>query len=83
MDEYLEELEKLEMNRYKQVIIASKYARLLNRRLSEMRQSDETDEDGKKPEAKLYRKSVEEALRALLDGKIEYEAAQGEWNSKQ
>jgi DNA-directed RNA polymerase omega subunit len=78
MDEYLEELEKLEMNRYKQVIIASKYARLLNKRLSEIRQSDETDEEGKKPEPKLYRKSVEAALRALLEGKIEFESAQGE-----
>jgi DNA-directed RNA polymerase omega subunit len=82
MVEYLEELEKLKMNRYQQVVIASKYARLLNKRLSELRQSEEVGEDEKKPEPKLYRKSVEAALRALLEGKIEYESAQGEWNDK-
>jgi len=72
VDEYLEYLEKLKGNRYKQVIIASKYAKILNDRLRRQRLLEQTGE-GEKDRVQLDGKVTTQALKALLDGKIEYE----------
>jgi DNA-directed RNA polymerase subunit K/omega len=72
VDQYLKELEKMTINRYKQVIVASKYARLLNARFNKQRH-DQSEEGEEKSEPQLYRRVAAEALQALLDGKIEYE----------
>jgi DNA-directed RNA polymerase subunit K/omega len=69
----LESVEKLKMNRYLQVIIASKYARLVNARLARERQEEQSEEVEPQP----YRRVAGEALRALVDGKIEFESPEG------
>jgi hypothetical protein len=68
---YLDGIQKLRINKYQQIVIASKYARLLNRRLTERRHTAESE--GEKINPKLYRKSVAAALQALLRGEIEYQ----------
>jgi len=73
VDQYLEELEKMKINRYKQVIVASKYARLLNARFNKKRHDQQSEEGEEKSEPQLYRRVAAEALQALMDGKIEYE----------
>lgn len=73
MNQYLEELEKMKINRYKQVIVASKYARLLNARFTKQRHNQQSEEGEEKSEPQLYRRVAAEALQALMDGKIEYE----------
>lgn len=77
MQEYLEDIEKLEMNRYLQVIVASKYARRVNARLARQRQEEESEEIEDKAEPQPYRRVASEALQALIDGKIEYETPEG------
>jgi hypothetical protein len=78
VEKYLENVEKLEMNRYLQVIIASKYARLVNSRLARERQEEQTEETEKEGEPQPYRRVASEALQALVDGKIEYERPEGD-----
>ena len=73
MVSYLDGIQKLRINKYQQIVIASKYARLLNRRLTEKRHTAESEEEGEKINPKLYRKSVAAALQALLRGEIEYQ----------
>jgi DNA-directed RNA polymerase subunit K/omega len=73
VDEHLKDLEKMKMNRYKQVIVASKYARLVNARFTRQRMEEQTEENGEQAEPQLYRRVAAEALKALLDGKIEFE----------
>jgi hypothetical protein len=77
VEEYLKDIEKLEMNRYLQVIIASKYARLVNARLARQRQEEQNEETETTGEPQPYRRVAGEALQALVDGKIEYEAPEG------
>ena len=82
MDEYLEELEKSKLSKYEQVIIASKYARLLNARFNKQRLEQQTGDADKKDGPQLYRRVAAEALQALIDGKIEYEES-GERKARQ
>jgi DNA-directed RNA polymerase subunit K/omega len=82
VDQYLKELEKMKINRYKQVIVASKYARLLNARFNKQRHDQQSEEGEEKSAPQLYRRVAAEALQALLDGKIEYEEP-GEKRSSQ
>lgn len=77
MEKYLESVEKLTMNRYLQVIIASKYARLVNARLARQRQEEQSEETGREGEPQPYRRVAGEALQALVDGKIEFESPEG------
>ena len=78
VEKYQENVEKLEINRYLQVIIASKYARLVNSRLARERQEEQTEETEKESEPQPYRRVASEALQALVDGKIEYERPEGD-----
>lgn len=78
VEEHLKDIEKLEINRYLQVIIASKYARLVNSRLARERQEEQTEETDAKGEPQPYRRVASEALQALVDGKIEYERPEGD-----
>ncbi|UCB52175.1 MAG: hypothetical protein JSV10_09345 [Candidatus Zixiibacteriota bacterium] len=75
MENDLENVEKLEMNRYLQVIVASKYARLVNSRLARQRQEEQGEETESEPQP--YRRVAGEALQALIDGKIEFESPEG------
>ena len=77
MEKDLESVEKLKMNRYLQVIIASKYARLVNARLSRQRQEEQSEESEKENGPQPYRRVAGEALQALVDGKIEFESPEG------
>ena len=77
VEKHLKDIEKLEMNRYLQVIIASKYARLVNARLARERQEEQTEETEAKDEPQPYRRVASEALQALVDGKIEFESPEG------
>jgi hypothetical protein len=77
VEEYLKDIEKLSMNRYLQVIVASKYARLVNSRLAAQRQEEQAEEIEKKAEPQPYRRVATEALQALVNGKIEYEKPEG------
>jgi DNA-directed RNA polymerase subunit K/omega len=76
--DYMEELESLNMSKYKQVIIASKYARLLNQRLEKQRLEEEPQESEEKQEAVPAATLAAQALQAFLDGKIEYEEPEKE-----
>ena len=63
----------MKTNRYQQVIIASKYARTLNSRLRDDR--PEWQPEGAEAEKKVVRPSskiVDQALKSLAEGKIEY-----------
>ena len=77
MEKDLESVEKLKMNRYLQVIIASKYARLVNARLARQRQEEQGEEAEKESETQPYRRVASDALHALVDGKIEFEYPEG------
>ena len=77
MEKDLESVEKLKMNRYLQVIIASKYARLVNARLARQRQEEQGEEAEKDSQPQPYRRVASEALQALVDGKIELESPEG------
>lgn len=72
MPEYLKEIERLKINRYKQVIAASKCARAINARSGEHRshwQAEGSQEEKKDipPPSKV----ADCALRSLIDGDIE------------
>lgn len=73
MQDSVEELEKTGMSRYKQVIIASKYARFLNQRMEKQRLEEQPQESEEKKEALPAATLATQALKALVDGKIEYE----------
>ena len=77
MEKDLESVEKLKINRYLQVIIASKYARLVNARLARQRQEEQGEEAEKDSQPQPYRRVASEALQALIDGKIELESPEG------
>ena len=77
MEQVLESVEKLKMNRYLQVIAASKYARLVNARLARQRQEEQGEEAEKDSQPQPYRRVASEALQALVDGKIELESPEG------
>lgn|GEM_PF-1337972 len=78
MEKDLESVEKLKMSRYLQVIVASKYARLVNARLARQRQEEQGEEGTEKEnEPQPYRRIASDALHALVDGKIEFEAPEG------
>jgi DNA-directed RNA polymerase subunit K/omega len=65
--------ERMKTNRYQQVIIASKYARTLNSRLRDDR--PEWQPEGAEAEKKVVRPSskiVDQALKSLVEGKIDY-----------
>jgi DNA-directed RNA polymerase subunit K/omega len=69
--------ERMKTNKYQQVIIASKFARTLNSRLRDDR--PEWQPEGAEAEKKVVRPSskiVDQALKCLAEGKIEY-AEQG------
>lgn len=74
MPKYLRDVEKLKINRYKQVIIAAKFARAMNaelRKEAEPWQAEGMQEE--KKSAPASSKIAQEALDALVDGEIEYE----------
>ena len=74
MPKYLRDVEKLKINRYKQVIIAAKFARALNAQLrkeAEPWQAEGMQEE--KKSAPAPSKIAQEALEALVGGDIEYE----------
>ena len=73
MPKYLKEVERLKINRYQQVIVASKCARILNARSSEDRspwQAEGSQEEKRNipPPSKV----ADRALKSLLDGEVEY-----------
>jgi hypothetical protein len=71
---YLRAVERLKINRYKQVIIAAKFARALNDQLRKERepwQAEGMQEE--KKDAPVSSRIAEEALEALAHGEIEYE----------
>ena len=78
MEKDLESVEKLKMSRYLQVIVASKYARLVNARLARQRQEEQSEEGAEKEsEPQPYRRVASDALQALVYGKIEFETPEG------
>jgi DNA-directed RNA polymerase omega subunit len=64
----IEDLEKLQINRYEAVIVAAQYARHLNaqrlRKLEQMEENPEVDIDS--------RKITMVALKDLLEGKVKF-----------
>ena len=73
MPKYLKEVERLKINRYQQVIVASKCARVLNARSSRERapwQAEGSQEE--KISIPPPSKVADRALKSLLDGEVEY-----------
>jgi hypothetical protein len=71
---YLKDVERLKINRYKQVIIAAKFARALNARLQ--REAEPWQAEGMQEEKKnlpTSSKIADEALESLIHGEIDYE----------
>ncbi|MEA2030223.1 MAG: hypothetical protein U9N55_01325 [candidate division Zixibacteria bacterium] len=68
----IEELEKLGLNRYEAVIIASKYAHILNARRLRMLERIIEDPDTEVDPEKISLKVSMAALLELLDGKVKF-----------
>ncbi len=74
MPKHLKDVERLKINRYKQVIIAAKFARELNSQLH--RHSEPWQAEGMQEEKKNLPASsriADEALESLIQGEIDYE----------
>jgi DNA-directed RNA polymerase subunit K/omega len=71
MDGSVEDLDKVPVNRYEAVIIASKYARILNRKL---RGTEEGEEEPEEPRSSITDGQITSmALKELKQGKLRYE----------
>ena len=66
------ELEKLPLNRYQSVMIASKRARALNQRLRRQKEAALITPDLVEPEVDEKVKITVQALQDLVDNKIKY-----------
>jgi hypothetical protein len=73
VDKHVDNLEGLKINRYQQVIVASKYARILNKRSEKEKSDGQTEEKEPDKQARISAKVVTEALKALKDGRIEWQ----------